>query len=220
MVKNVSEVCSEADLIAKYKAIAGLTFLQLAAKLNLVIPDNPLSRKGFIGMAIEQALGANSGNKSQPDFKNLGIELKTLPLNQFGKTAESTFITSIPLLTIHQQTWKTSQCYAKLKRVLWVPIEDDVRVEYAHRRIGEGILWSPTIDDEKILASDWDELTFLVSTGQIEKINAGLGEYLQIRPKGANSQALCYCYDEFGNKVKTMPRGFYLRSSFTTRILS
>lgn len=220
MIGNVSEVCSEADLITKYKAIAGLTFLQLAAKLNISIPESPLQRKGFIGMAIEQALGANSGNKSQPDFKNLGIELKTLPLNHLGKTAESTFITSIPLLTVHQQTWKTSQCYAKLKRVLWMPIEDDDRVDYVHRRIGEGVLWSPTVADEKILASDWEELTLLIRTGQIEKINAGLGEYLQIRPKGANSQALCYCYDDFGNKVKTMPRGFYLRSSFTTSILS
>lgn len=213
------DVVSEEELILKYKAIAGLTFSQLATSLNLAIPQTHLQRKGFIGMAIELALGANSGNKSQPDFNNLGIELKTLPLNSFGKVAESTFVTAIPLLTIHKQTWQTSQCYAKLKKVLWIPIEDDDRVVYTNRRIGEGILWSPNPNDEQILANDWEELTFLIRTGQIDKINASLGEYLQIRPKGANSKALCYCYDEFGNKTKTMPRGFYLRSSFTTRIL-
>ncbi len=170
-------------------------------------------------MAIELALGASSRNLSQPDFNSLGIELKTLPLNHLGKTAESTFVTAIPLLTIHKQVWKTSQCYAKLKKVLWIPIEDDDRVNYMHRRIGEGILWSPSVANEKVLANDWEELAFLIRTGQIDKIHAGIGEYLQIRPKGANSKALCYCYDEFGNKIKTMPRGFYLRSSFTTRIL-
>ncbi len=217
---SISEVHNEEDLIAKYKAIAGLTFARLAAKLNLAIPEIPEQRKGFIGMAIELALGASSGNKSQPDFNNLGIELKTLPLNHLGKPSESTFVTSIPLLTIHQQIWESSQCYAKLKRVLWIPIEDDDRVPYAHRRIGEGILWSPSLAEEKILAQDWEELTFLIRIGQLHKINASLGEYLQIRPKGANSKSLCYCYDEFGKKVKTMPRGFYLRSSFTTRILS
>lgn len=218
--KRSTDVCSEKDLIDKYKAIAGLTFSQLLTELDLVVPNSPSSRKGFIGMAIELALGAKSGNKSQPDFNHLGIELKTLPLNHLGKTSESTFVTAIPLLTIHKQTWKTSQCFAKLKKVLWIPIEDDDKLSYMNRRIGEGILWSPSADDEKILANDWEELTFLIRTGQMDKINASLGEYLQIRPKGANSQALCYCYDEFGKKTKTMPRGFYLRSSFTTRILS
>jgi len=215
----VTDVMSEKDLIEKYKSISGLTFAQLAANLNLAIPIKPLQRKGFIGMAIELALGANSGNKSQPDFNDLGIELKTLPLNSLGKVAESTFVTAIPLLTINKQSWKTSQCYAKLKNVLWIPIEDDDRVVYGERRIGEGIIWSPNSNDEQVLANDWEELTSLIITGQIDKINASLGEYLQIRPKGANSKSLCYCYDEFGNKTKTMPRGFYLRSSFTTRIL-
>lgn len=211
---------TESELLLKCKLIAGMTFGQLAAMLNIYIPQSSLRRKGFIGMAIELALGADSGNKSQPDFNDLGIELKTLPMNHLGKTSESTFVTSIPLLTIHQQVWKTSQCFAKLKRVLWIPIEDDDRINYFNRRIGEGFIWSPSIDDEKILANDWDELTYLVRTGHVDKIHAGLGEYLQVRPKCANSQALCYCFDEFGNKVQTMPRGFYLRSSFTTRILS
>lgn len=210
---------NEQELIQKCQAIAGLTFAQLAANYCLAIPASPVQRKGFIGMALELALGANSGNKSQPDFNCLGIELKTLPLNYLGKTSESTFITAIPLLTIHQQKWQTSQCFAKLKKVLWIPIEDDDRVPYIHRRIGEGFLWSPNQKQEDILANDWEELTFLIRTGQIDKINASLGEYLQIRPKAANSKALCYCYNEFGQKIKTMPRGFYLRSSFTTSIL-
>lgn len=220
MRPTLTEVTSERELAARCEAIVGLTFSQLATKLAIVIPNSPSKRKGFIGMAIEQALGASSGNKSQPDFNHLGIELKTLPINHLGKPAESTFVTSIPLLTVHKQTWRTSQCYAKLQKVLWLPIEDDDRVPYEHRRIGEAIFWSPNASQEQILANDWEELTFLIRTGELDKIHAGIGEYLQIRPKAANSKSLCFGYDEEGNKVKTMPRGFYLRSAFTTSILA
>ena len=217
---SIAEVTSEQELAVKCAAIAGLTFAQLATRLAISIPHNPSKRKGFIGMAIEQALGAISGNKSQPDFHCLGIELKTLPINHLGKPAESTFVTSIPLLTIHKQTWRSSQCYAKLQKVLWLPIENDDKIPYEHRRIGEAIFWSPSDADEQLLANDWEELTFLIRTGQFDKIHAGLGESLQIRPKAANSKSLCFGYDEDGNKVKTMPRGFYLRSSFTASILA
>ena len=214
-----SEVKSSRELAARCESLSGLTFAQLADKLALSIPQMVQNRKGFIGMAIEKFLGASSGNKSQPDFHYLGVELKTLPINHLGKSSESTFVTSIPLLSIHKQTWRTSQCCLKLQKVLWLPIEDDDNIPYMHRRIGEGFFWSPSLNDERVLANDWEELTFLIRTGQLDKIHAGLGEYLQIRPKAADSKALCFGYDEQGNKVKTMPRGFYLRSSFTTRIL-
>nr|WP_253675023.1 MutH/Sau3AI family endonuclease [Legionella micdadei] len=107
-------------------------------------------------------MGTTAGTKSIPDFTELGIELKTLPLNDKGKPAESTFVTSIPLLTIHQQDWPTSQCYAKLKRVLWLPIEGDRRIPFEHRRIGRGFLWSPNQDEQTILSEDWHELVSIL----------------------------------------------------------
>ena len=54
---------------------------------------------------------------------------------------------------------------------------------------------------------------------QLETIDATSGEYLQIRPKGADGKALCYAYDADGNKVQTLPRRFYLRVSFTHKLL-
>jgi DNA mismatch repair protein MutH len=210
---------SEDELLNRCKAIEGLTIGQIASNLSVLVPMDPLKRKGSIGSLIEIALGAFSGNKSVPDFENLGIELKTIPINHLYKAAESTFITSIPLLTIHNQTWKTSQCYSKLKRILWIPVEDDERIPFMHRRVGAGILWSPSIDDEAILAQDWQELTNLICMGAIDTISANMGNYLQIRPKASDAKSLCYGFDANGAKFKTLPRGFYLRSSFTTRIL-
>lgn len=210
---------SEYTLQQYCKTIEGLTFSQLASQLQLQIPAQPLQRKGWVGNAIELALGASAGSKSIPDFTQLGIELKTIPINHLGTPAESTFITSIPLLTIHLQCWQSSTCFDKLKRVLWIPIEGDPAIPFPYRRIGRGVIWSPSIADEAILKEDWEELTLMISTGKIADIHSNMGQYLQVRPKALNSRSLCYCYDDMGNKVPTLPRGFYLRSRFTARIL-
>ena len=158
---------TEAELIERCLSITGLSFTQLSMGLDLLIPIDPNQRKGWVGQAIELALGTNASNKSLPDFKDLGIELKTLPIGKSGRPTESTFITSIPLLTIHQQQWNTSQCYAKLKRVLWVPIEGDTDIPYPQRRIGQGFLWSPDAVQERILEADWNYLTSQISTGNL-----------------------------------------------------
>jgi DNA mismatch repair protein MutH len=210
---------NEAELIARCRQIEGLTFAQLAVQLGFAIPENPLQRKGFSGKLVEIALGTTAGNQSVPDFQELGIELKTIPLNQFGKPAESTFITTIPLLTVHQQTWEISQCFAKLKRVLWIPIEGDTAIPFHNRRIGAGLLWSPSSSEEAILKEDWSELTYMIGTGKLADIDATMGTYLQVRPKASNAKSLCYGLDDEGNTIQTLPRGFYLRSRFTAQIL-
>ena len=210
---------TESELLSRCREIEGFTIGQLATQLKCVIPTESLQRKGWAGVLIEKALGTEAGNQSLPDFTTLGIELKTLPMSASGKPAESTFVTSIPLLALHQQTWETSHCYAKLKRVLWLPIEADPSIPYAHRRIGRGILWSPSFDEESILANDWTELSQMLMLGKLHEVHAGLGRYLQVRPKAANAKSLCYGLDEQGQKILTLPRGFYLRRSFTTYMI-
>lgn len=210
---------TESELLARCQRIEGLSFAQLSMATGLIIPTNPNQRKGWVGQAIEWALGTDAANLSAPDFTALGIELKTLPIAASGKPTESTFVTTIPLLTIHQQTWQTSQCYAKLKRVLWVPIEGDTAIPYTHRRIGRGFIWSPSEEQAAILAADWEYLSGQIGTGQLETLDARAGQYLQVRPKGANGKSLCFGFDAEGNKIKTLPRGFYLRSEFTRAII-
>ena len=60
----------------------------------------------------------------------------------------------------------------------------------------------------------------LIALGEIESITAHKGVYLQIRPKAANARARHWGVDEAGALMRTLPRGFYLRTSFTREILS
>ena len=210
---------NEPALLERCQTMEGWTFAQLASKLYLTIPLLPTQRKGWLGQAIELYLGATARNQSIPDFAHLGIELKTLPLGKLGTPSESTFVSRIPLLTLQQQVFENSDCYHKLRKVLWIPIEGDTTIPYPYRRIGKAILWSSSAEDTEILKQDWQHFALLISTGRWADIDARMGEYLQVRPKAANSHALCEAYDEQGNIVLTMPRGFYLRSLFTRKIM-
>lgn len=60
----------------------------------------------------------------------------------------------------------------------------------------------------------------LIVLGKVESITAKHGEVLQLRPKAANSQALTEAYGENGQPIKTLPRGFYLKTQFTHSILT
>ncbi len=200
-------------------AIAGLRLHELAAQIGTTVPDNLRRDKGWFGQAVETILGASAGSKAAPDFEAIGVELKTLPLNAKLSPKETTFVSSINLMKLRTVSWETSVVRHKLQRVLWLPLEADPRIPLAERRIGQGILWSPSATQEAALKTDWEELTDLMCLGKLETITAKMGRYLQVPPKGANARALALGVNEFGETVQTLPRGFYLRTQFTEQVL-
>lgn len=211
---------SDAMLLARCQQIAGLSFLQLAERVGLSMPLLPAQRKGFIGLCIERALGATAGSKPTPDFPELGIELKTIPVGAGSQALESTFVCSISFEGIANETFETSLCYKKLRRVLWFPVEGDTDIPYAQRRLGLGFLWSMDAEERCIIQQDWQELSDYIRYGEFDNISAHLGEYLQIRPKAANSQIHKHAINAEGESIRTLPLGFYLRPVFTNRILA
>ena len=207
------------ELLHRAQQIAGLTLLQLASQLEEPVPSELHHAKGWVGQLLEKALGATAGPLPEPDFQQLGIELKTLPVNSNGQPQESTYVCTVPLQNNHDLDWQQSWVRNKLKRVLWVPIESDKNLPVSSRHIGQAILWSPSSEQESLLKQDWEELMDLICTGQLAGISAKQGTYLQIRPKAANASSLISTADEEGNAALTLPRGFYLRSTFTGQIL-
>jgi DNA mismatch repair protein MutH len=59
----------------------------------------------------------------------------------------------------------------------------------------------------------------MIALGQVENITAKQGQYLQLRPKAANGDALTEAIGKNGQIIHTRPRGFYLRKEFTNKIL-
>lgn len=210
---------TESELLERAWVIAGLTLGQLGKKLKIKTPENLLHNKGWIGETLELALGATAGSRPEPDFQQIGVELKSIPVLNNGQPRETTHICTTPLTDTAGLNWKSSLVYKKLFRVLWIPIETHNRLTLSERRIGAPLLWSPTDEQENLLKNDWEELMEMISLGDLDKITADMGEAIQIRPKAANSHALSNGIGHKGEHIKTLPRGFYLRTSFTAELL-
>ncbi|GAB2948069.1 DNA mismatch repair endonuclease MutH [Hafnia psychrotolerans] len=210
----------EQTLLARAQSLAGYSLGQLAENANLAIPPDLKREKGWVGMLLEVYLGAMAGSKPEQDFAEIGIELKTIPIDAAGKPLETTFVCVAPLTGNSGVTWESSHVRHKLARVLWIPVEGERQIPLSERRIGAPLLWSPSHDEEQQLRLDWEELMDLIVLGKVETITARHGEVLQLRPKGANSKALTEAIGEFGQPIMTLPRGFYLKKSFTGPLLA
>ena len=211
---------SESELLARADAIAGRTLGDVAAELGLSVPENTRRGKGWTGTVIEHALGANAGSLPEPDFRLISVELKTIPIGPGRRPLESTYVCTVPLAGDAGPNWRHSNVRRKLARVLWMPFEGDRAIPLPERRIGSALLWSPSRDEDSALASDWETLMERVVLGRVDEISAREGECLQIRPKAANAAARRRAIGASGGYEEILPRGFYLRATFTAAILA
>lgn len=208
------------ELLARARAIAGCRLQDLAQQQALRVPSRLLHAKGWIGQLMEQVLGADASSLAEPDFRALGVELKTLPVLANGQPKESTYVCTAPLQSDGQSSWQHSWVRRKLQHVLWVPVEADSAIPPAQRRVGNALLWQPDTRQQAILQQDWEEHMDLILLGRVDEISAHQGTYLQVRPKAADHRTLRASTDIDGNAILTLPRGFYLRSRFTAQILA
>ena len=211
---------NEDELITRANELAGLTLGEIANQFDITIPKDLKREKGWAGLLLEHALGATAGSRPEPDFPQLGIELKSIPINHLAKPLETTFVCVAPLTGLTGTTWQTCHLRHKLARVLWVPIIAERDIPVAERVVCTPFIWSPTAVEEKLLADDWQELTDMIVLGEVEQIHGKNGQALQLRPKAANSKAKTKAYDKHGRPFMTLPRGFYLKTTFTQQLIS
>jgi DNA mismatch repair protein MutH len=208
---------SEAELLSRARRIAGRPLEALAGELARDIPADLTRAKGWVGNLIEDALGADASTRAEPDFTTLGVELKTIPIDERGDPRESTYVCTAALTSPGE--WRDSAVRKKLARVLWIPVEASVSIPLPARKVGSPLLWSPTPEEEEALRTDWEELAQLIASGWVESITGERGRWLQIRPKAADSRERTWGADDEGDPIQTLPRGWYLRRDFTRSLL-
>lgn len=205
------------ELMYKANSLAGLSLGELAEKSKDTVPANLLKKKAWIGNLLEIHLGADAKNQALPDFSQLEIELKTLPINQYGKPLESTYICRAPDKA--EARFNDSALYKKTKSILFIPILSNKELPIAQRVIAQPLLWNRTEEYEQSLYADWYELSENLRLGKFDKISAKSGKLIQLRPKAANSKSFIKRLDEDLNISYIVPKGFYFRTNFTTELL-
>lgn len=208
------------ELRRRAEGLAGLNLGQIASRCGLEAPVDLRRNKGWVGTLLERVLGANAGSRAEPDFVELGIELKSLPVDGNGRPLESTFVCSIELAHIADCEWEASRLLKKLRHVLWIPVEGVRTLPVAARRVGSPLFWQPNAEESAQLKQDWQQLSLLIAQGKTGEISAHLGEVLQVRPKAAKGSSRRRTTDEDGALYDEQPKGFYLRAAFTKAIVA
>jgi DNA mismatch repair protein MutH len=200
--------------------LSGLTLGELGAQVGIQVSVEAVRAKGTAGRILEKALGATAASRAEPDFVEIGVELKTIPMDRMGRPKESTFVCSIALSAMADTDWEQSTVLKKLSRVLFVPVEAASETPLRDRRVGRAYLWTPSPDEQRLLRDDWEQLAEMIARGDVAQVTGHLGKVLQVRPKAASGRSRRRAPDEEGAVQWTMPRGFYLRPAFTAAILA
>lgn len=211
---------SEQELLDRARRLSGKRLSDLASEYGLTVPQSSVKSKGWTGTLLEAALGATAASLPEPDFQALGVELKTVPVSLRGQPRESTYVCAVPAAGTSPPHWAQSSVRRKLARVLWIPVVCDSSTRFTDRRIGAPLMWSPSEEEESALRADWEEFMDLICIGRIDDITARHGTILQIRPKAADAAARRRSVGRSGAPDETLPRGFYLRATFTAAVFS
>lgn len=216
---SLSPPVDERELMGRALRLAGRPLSWVAEQAGWELPPDLRRHKGWVGQLLEDRLGASAGNRAEPDFPHLGVELKTLPCDATGKPKETTYVCTAPLDGSLERRWEDSWVRHKLSRVLWIPIVIPDSGVLGDRRVGAPMLWTPTPEEDALLRADWEELAELIHGGEVWQLSARLGKVLQLRPKAATSRDMTWVLDQEGEWVRENPRGFYLRTRFTGGLL-
>ena len=208
-------------LLAHARALVGVTLAELADGLGLPVPAGHVRTKGWSGQIIERELGAGDGGGRGQDFAELGIELKTVPVDLALVPRESTAVCQIDPIVIAGESWETSYLRQKLSQVLWVGLEvPDDQGSIGDRQVVAVRLWTPSPDEQALLRADFE--LFVRSyfrRGRGAAITGHQGQVLQVRPKGRNAADLRRAFGPAGEPTQIGKCGFYLRPAFVARIL-
>ncbi|MDB4943893.1 MAG: mismatch repair endonuclease MutH [Labilithrix sp.] len=206
-------------LLERARSLVGRSVGEIAAALGVSSQGEAVRTKGTPGAILELALGATGGSTKVHDFPELGVELKTIPVDRRGVPVESTYVCTLSLADAETQEWEDSWVRAKLRRVLFVPLVAGDGEPWPERRVAVPVLWRPTPAQEAVLRGDFDDVVGLIGVGRIEELTAHRGVWMQVRPKAAHGRVRTVAFGADGEAIATVPRGFYLRTRCTGAIL-
>jgi len=199
----------------------GVSLAELADGLGLPVPAGHLRSKGWSGQIVERELGAGGSAGRGQDFAALGIELKTVPVDQNLIPRESTAVCQIDPIVVAGESWGTSYLRQKLSQVLWVALQVPVReASVGDRRVAAVRLWTPSPEEQALLAADFELFVRqYFRRGRAAEITGHQGQVLQVRPKGRNAADVRRGFGPSGEPMAIGKCGFYLRPAFVGSIL-
>jgi len=172
----------EARLAATLAPFVGRDFLGLAQ----VVGRQWKQGKAAAAQIVRTLVGERSHGRSG-DFLRFGVELKTVPVDQWGHVVEAMSFPAFVHEELIYEDWESSDLLGRLNRVLIVPIHRGRRATLDEMRLGHPFFWSPSEADLAGIRKEWERFRSLIAAGQARELpKASETRFIHVRPKGRN----------------------------------
>ena len=160
----------EFEVQSRINHYSGQTIGQIASRLNITIP----SSKNAVRSIIMKLLGFHGNNMKIKEFKQLGVEIKVIPIErERKKLLESISFPAIKFKEFAKETWEDSSLSLDLTKILFIPVSKSKTssADLRERVLEDSFFWSPSSNEMKIIKNEWLNYQKEVRKGiQIEKI--------------------------------------------------
>ena len=182
--------------------------------------DDIHRRKGSFGNAVEYYYFKYDLNSdSNPDFAEVGMELKTTPLKKSGNgklvAKERLVISMINYMTVVNEEFETSSFVHKASDVLLISYlyeKDKDPLDYI---IEVAVRWGLPEEDMPQFKADWETVVNKVRAGRAHEISGRDTLYLEACTKSSNSSVR---RKQPYSEIPAKPRAWALKGSYMTAV--
>lgn len=185
--------------------------------------NNNISNKGGFGQILEKYyFDKDLDSLSQPDFPNVGLELKSSPVKKLLRKGELRAKERLVLNIINYddlitQNFTTSSFYKKNSEILlifYLYEKDSNILDYIVKLVG---IWSFSQEDLKVIQHDWQLIKNKVINGEAHTLSEGDTFYLGACTKGANANSV---RSQPNSIIPAKQRAFSFKAGYVNHILA
>lgn len=178
--------------------------------------------KGNFGQILEKYyFGYNPNSKSEADFFEIGMELKTSPLKQLRnkkyRSKERLVLNIINYIEVVNQQFEESDFWKKNASILLIfylhQAEYDI-LDYIIKLVDE---WNFPSTDLEIIKKDWELIKQKIADGKAHELSEGDTFYLGACTKGANASSV---RKQPFSKVPAKQRAYSLKQGYVNHIIA
>lgn len=186
------------------------------------ISEHVYSGKGNFGQVLEKFyFGYNPNSKSDADFIEIGMELKSSPLkklkNNEYRAKERLVLNIINYINIVNQNFENSDFLKKNSNILLVFYLHESGIDILDYLIKLVDEWKFTSTDLEIIKQDWEKIKLKITQGKAHELSEGDTYYLGACTKGAN--ALSVRKQPF-SEIPAKQRAYSFKQGYVNHIIA
>lgn len=179
-------------------------------------------RKGSFGNALEKYYFHYEINSDpNPDFKEVGTELKSTPLKKRRdgsfSAKERLVISMIDYMTVVDETWETCSLQKKLQKILLVVYQYEKDINPVDFMVKLVELWGLPAEDVPTFKNDWNTVVDKVRDGRAHEISGSDTLYLEAATKAATAKDR---RKQPFSDIPAKPRAWAIKNSYMTTVFN